>query len=239
MLDAPRSDAASAAALPMDGLPAWRVHLGLPMCGARMADGSTAAVQELFRGDPLMSFLWPFVRQATEEFPAALASLRAQLPVGDGPIGVLGGSLGGAVALRVLARTDVPIFAGAVVNAAVRMRSVADLFPGNHPYDAESRGIVDSLDFVAEAPTLAQRAPVLVVSGELDHPALRTDAAELVDAMAGRAELLTVPGLAHPFAEEPGVEPAPQLPLARTVDAGLTSWFRRRLTAADRSEPVV
>jgi hypothetical protein len=35
--------------------------------------------------------------------PAALASIRAQLPVSDGPIGVLGGSLGGAV------DTDVPV----------------------------------------------------------------------------------------------------------------------------------
>ena len=48
-----------------------------------------------------MSDLYPFVRQATEEFPAALESVRAQLPVDDGPVGVLGGSLGGAVALRI------------------------------------------------------------------------------------------------------------------------------------------
>ncbi len=39
MLDAPRSDAAFAAALPLHDLPAWRVHLGMPMCGARMVDG--------------------------------------------------------------------------------------------------------------------------------------------------------------------------------------------------------
>src|ERR687893_2439207 len=74
MLDAPRSDAAFAAALPMHGLPAWRVHLGMPMCGARMVDGSTDAIVALFQKDPLMSFLHPFVRQAAEEFPAALAS---------------------------------------------------------------------------------------------------------------------------------------------------------------------
>ena len=39
MLDAPRTDAAFAAALPMIGVPAWRVHLAMPMCGARMVDG--------------------------------------------------------------------------------------------------------------------------------------------------------------------------------------------------------
>jgi pimeloyl-ACP methyl ester carboxylesterase len=229
MLDAPRSDAAFAAALPMNDLPAWRVHLGMPMCGARMVNGRTDAIVELIRNDPLMSFLHPFVRQATEEFPAALASIRAQLPVDDGPIGVLGGSLGGAVALRVLADTDVPVVAGAVVNAAIRMRSVVRLFPGDYPYDGESANVVDALDFVARAAAIAARAPLLVISGEADHPALRADAVDLVDALGDRAELLSIPGLAHPLADEPGIEPAPQLPLAGQVDAGLVRWFRGHL----------
>jgi dienelactone hydrolase len=232
MLDAPRSDAAFAAALPMNDLPAWRVHLGMPMCGARMVDGSMDAGLELMRTDVLMSFLYPFVRQATEEFPAALASIRAQLPVDDGPIGVLGGSLGGAVALRILADTEVPVFAAAVVNAAIRMRSVVGLFPGDYPYDVESEKAVDSLDFIAKASVIAGRAPLLVVSGELDHPALRADAVRLVEALGERSELLSIPGLAHPLADEPGIEPAPQLPRAREVDVGLTTWFRRHLPNA-------
>ncbi|NSC19974.1 alpha/beta hydrolase [Streptomyces albus subsp. chlorinus] len=229
MLDAPRTDAAFAAALPMNDLPAWRVHLGMPMCGARMVDGSMDAILERARQDPLMAVLHPFVRQAAEEFPAALASLRARLPVDDGPIGVLGGSLGGAVALRILAESDVPVFAGAVVNAAIRMRSVVELFPEEYQYDTESEKAVDSLDFVAKAGSIAARAPLLVVSGELDHPALRTDAQDLVAALGERSQLLPIPGLAHPLADEPGIEPAPQLPLTREVDAGLTAWFRRHL----------
>ena len=232
MLDPPRSDAAFAASLPMNDLPAWRVHLGMPMCGARMVDGSTDAIVELFSKDPLMSFLGPFVRQATEEFPAALASIRTQLPVDDGSIGVLGGSLGAAVALRVLTDTEIPVFAGAVVNGAIRMRSVVDLFPGDYQYDAESERAVDSLDFVAQAGAIVGRAPLLVVSGEVDHPALRADALNLVDAVGETAELLSIPGLAHALADEPGIEPAPQLPLAREVDAGLTAWFRRHLADA-------
>jgi dienelactone hydrolase len=232
MLDAPRSDAAFAAALPMAELPAWRVHLGMPMCGARMVDGSMDAGLALMREDVLMSFLWPFVRQATEEFPAALAAIRQQLPVGDGPVGVLGGSLGGAVALRVLADTDVPVFAGAVVNAAIRMRSVVGLFTGDYPYDAESERAVEDLDFLARADDIAGRAPLLVVSGERDHPGLRADALRLVEAVGERAELVSIPGLAHPLADEPGIEPAPQLPVAREVDVALTRWFRRRLGVA-------
>src|SRR5438067_1140117 len=123
MLDAPRTDAAFAAALPMTGVPAWRVHLGMPMCGARMVDGRVDAVIELIRKDPLMAYLAPFVYQAAAEFPAALAALRDQLPVDDEPISVLGGSLGGAVALEVLTTGRIPIKAVALVNPAVRVRS--------------------------------------------------------------------------------------------------------------------
>ena len=232
MLDAPRSDAAFAAALPMHDLPAWRVHLGMPMCGARMVDGSMDAAAALMHKDPLMSYLHPFVHQASEEFPAALASIRTQLPVDDGPIGVLGGSLGGAVALRILADTDIPVAAGAVVNAAIRMRSVVGLVPGDYPYDAASEKAVDSLDFLGKAGVIAGRAPLLVVSGEQDHPALRADAVGLVNALGARGELLSIPGLAHALADEPGIEPAPQTPSAREVDAGLTMWFRRHLANA-------
>jgi pimeloyl-ACP methyl ester carboxylesterase len=231
MLDAPRSDAAFAAALPMHGLPAWRVHLGMPMCGARMVDGTMDAGLALVQKDPLMAYLHPFVEQATEEFPAALAAIRAQLPVDDGPIGVLGGSLGGAVALRVLADTRTPIFAAAVVNAAIRMRSVVDLFPGDYPYDQESEQAVDNLDFVARAEAIAGRAPLLVISGERDHPALRTDAKDLVAAVGEGAELQSIPELAHPLADEPGIEPAPQWPTTREVDARLATWFRHELAA--------
>lgn len=52
--------------LPMAGLPAWRVHLGMPMCGARMVDGRVDAIVELARKDALTAFLAPFVREAAE-----------------------------------------------------------------------------------------------------------------------------------------------------------------------------
>jgi dienelactone hydrolase len=241
MLDAPRTDAAFAAALPMTGLPAWRVHLGMPMCGARMVDGRVDAIVELARKDALMAFLAPFVHRAAEEFPAALAALRDQLPVDDGPIGILGGSLGGAVALEVLTTRRAPIKAVALVNPAVRIRSVVELVTSgmtgsDEPYawTAESRTAADELDFVARAAAVPAQPPLLLVSGELDHPALRRDAAALVDALRerhahpGEVELRTVPDLPHPLADEPGLEPAPQLPVAKVVDGILTQWFSAR-----------
>jgi dienelactone hydrolase len=244
MLDAPRTNAAFAAALPMTGVPAWRVHLAMPMCGARMVDGRVDAIIELARKDPLMAFLAPFAHQAADEFPAALAALRDQLPVDDEPIGILGGSLGGAVALKVLTTGRTPIKAAALVNPAVRIRSVVELvgpqMTGSghaYPWTAEARRTADELDFVARAGEITAQPPLLLVSGELDHPALRTDAAVLVDALRRRyahpdeIELISVPDLAHPLADEPGMEPAPQLPATKLVDEILTQWFLRRLTA--------
>src|SRR5919112_2767586 len=242
MLDAPRSDAAFAAAVPMIGVPAWRVHLGMPMCGARMVDGRVDAVVELIRKDPLMAYLAPFIHQAADEFPAALAALRDQLPVDDEPIGVLGGSLGGAVALEVLTTTQrIPITAVALVNPAVRMRSVVGVveasFGQGYPWTAEAHKTADELDYVTRTEAVAAQPPLLLVSGELDHPALRTDAVALVEALRERyahpdeVELATVPGLPHPLADEPGLEPAPQLPATKVVDEILTQWFLRQLRA--------
>jgi predicted esterase len=241
MLDAPRTDAAFAAALPMTGLPAWRVHLGMPMCGARMVNGRVDAVLELAREDALLALLAPFIQQAADEFPAALTALRDQLPVDDEPASILGASLGGAVALQVLTASETPIKAIALVNPAVRIRSVVPLVEGlagqAYRWTAESRKVADELDFVARAADLTAQPPLLLVSGERDHPELRTDAAALVDALREQyahpdeVELTTVPDLAHPLADEPGLEPAPQLPTAKAVDEILTQWFLRQLTS--------
>jgi hypothetical protein len=69
---------------------------------------------------------------------------------------------------------------------------------------------------------------LLVVSGDEDYPAFRADAAALAAAVPG-ARLTTVPGLAHPLAERPGDQPAPQTPQAKTVDGAITAWFATHL----------
>ncbi|GAB2681197.1 alpha/beta hydrolase family protein [Nocardia goodfellowii] len=234
MLDAPRSDAAFAAALPLAGMPVWRVYLGMPLCGARMVNGSMDAGLELVRRDSLRAYTEWMITEAADEFPAALAALREQLPLVDAPISILGGSLGGGVALLTLARGEVPVRSAALVNPAVRARSVVGLieeFTGSpYAWDADAHAVADRLDFVARAGEIGDRTALLVVSGELDHPRFRADAEELVAALRARgadAAVTTVPGLGHPLAEEPGIEPAPQLPIAKTVDDILTSWFTK------------
>lgn len=239
MMDAPRSDAAFAAALPLHGVPAWRVHLGLPTVGRRPVEGAFEAA----RADPMMRFVDPLVRQAGDEFPAALASLREQFAISAGPIGLVGGSLGGNVALHVVARQPVPVAAVALINPAIRARSAVEIFDPGYAWSEESRAAADRLDFVAQAGLITGRGPqpaLLVVSGERDYPVLRNDAFELLGALrAGyarpdRVRLTTVPGLEHPLAEQPGLAPAPQTPHAKLVDEEIADWFRGHLGAPIR-----
>jgi pimeloyl-ACP methyl ester carboxylesterase len=227
MMDAPCTDAAFAAALPMSGVAAWRVHLGMPWCGPR----SYPEGYELSRRDPMMLYVDPVVRQAAEEFPAALADLRGRFPIADAPIGIVGASLGGAVALTVTASGVAPVAALAVVNAAIRASSVVALVSelSERPYqwDAGSRAAADRLDFIARATDLTG-TNLLVISGDEDYPAFRADAAALAAAAPG-ATLTTVPGLAHPLAERPGDQPAPQTPQARIVDDAIAAWLTTHL----------
>jgi len=243
MIDAPRSDAAFAAALPLAGVSAWRVYLGMPLCGARMVDGSMDAIVERAQRDAMLAYVDPFVRQAALEFPAALAELRERFGFDTSRTAVVGGSLGGAVALTILATREIPVRAAALINPAVRARSVIGLVEGMleqpYPWNDESEQAADQLDFVARSGEISARekqAPLLLVSGEEDFPAFRADADELVGALRGQysvpgeVRLDRVPGLAHPLAEDPGIEPAPQLPIARQVDEAITEWLVRHLS---------
>ncbi|WP_414944380.1 alpha/beta hydrolase family protein [Amycolatopsis sp. cmx-11-32] len=242
MIDAPRSDAAFAAALPLAGVPAWRVYLGMPLCGARMIDGGMDAVVERAMRDAMLAYVDPFVRQAALEFPAALAGLRERLGFDTSRMAVVGGSLGGAVALEILATREIPVRAAALVNPAVRARSVVGVVEGllerPYPWNDEANQAADRLDFVARSGEISARetqVPVLLVSGEDDFPVLRTDADDLVAALRGQykrpddVDLTGVPALAHPLAEDPGIEPAPQLPIAKVVDDEITGWLVRHL----------
>lgn len=119
------SPAEMAAAVPLRGLPAWRVYLGLPRTGER-------AVAPAPDADFVIDRYTPIVDRAAAEFPAAWAVLRERFPVGDGPVAVVGASAGGHAALTVLIRADVPVAAAALINPAVRTESVVAV---NERYD--------------------------------------------------------------------------------------------------------
>jgi pimeloyl-ACP methyl ester carboxylesterase len=238
--DPPRSETAMAAALPLHGLPAWRVYLGLPMSGSRLPEGGLEAFFQLSYEDAVLKVFDPTCRQAVEEFPAALAALRKELPVGDGPLGLMGGSVGALVALSVLAEADLPVAAVALVSPAIRLAGVVAAnerrFGVTYPWTEQSRAVAERLDFVARAGELVKRdAAVLLVVGALDdEEGIRAPAEQLWQVLSrhapDRTALTSIPQMAHALAEEPGLGPAPQTPQAARVDTVVAGWFHRHLT---------
>jgi pimeloyl-ACP methyl ester carboxylesterase len=243
--DPPRSETAMAAALPLNGLPAWRVYLGLPLSGSRLPQGGLEAFLQLGYEDAVLKVFDPTCRQAVEELPSALATLRTELPVGDGPLGLLGGSVGALVALRVLAETDLPVGAVALVSPAIRLAGVVGAnerrFDITYPWTEQSRAAAERLDFVSRAGELVKRgAAVLLVVGALDDEAgIRAPAEQLWQVLSrhapDRTAMVTIPEMAHALAEEPGLDPAPQTPQAARVDTVVAGWFHRHLTGSRRA----
>jgi hypothetical protein len=240
--DPPRSETAMAAALPLRGLPAWRVYLGLPLSGSRLPEGGLEAFFQLGYEDAVLKVFDPTCRQAVEEFPSALATLREALPVGDWPLGLVGGSVGALVALRVLAETDLPVGAVALVSPAIRLAAVVAVnerrFGVTYPWTDQSGAAAERLDFVARAEELVKRdAAVLLVVGALDdQEGIQAPAEQLWQVLSrhapDRTALTSIPGMAHALAEEPGLDPAPQAPQAARVDTVVAGWFHRHLTGS-------
>lgn len=246
LLDAPRTEAAFAAALPLDGLEAWRVYFGLPMSGSRMPAGGFDELIRLGYEDAVLELDEPIVYGAAAELGPALADVRGQLGFEPGRrLGLMGGSLGAAVAQLVMAEGELEVDAAVLVSPVVQLRRAVEAgerqYGFTYEWSAAADAVAERLDFVARAPELTRpnRPAVLGVVGDQDDPGITEPAAALTDALAKsyapeeRAELATVHGMGHALAEEPGIDPAPQTPHAREVDRRAVEWFRRYLT--DRS----
>jgi dienelactone hydrolase len=243
LMDPPRTEAAFAAALPLAGLNAWRIYLGLPMSGSRMPDGGPEELMRLGYEDAILNLHGPISDQAASEFEPALAELRSRLDLGSGPVGVVGGSNGAAVASLVLAESGTEIAAAVLVSPVVQLRSVVGAmerrFNAPYSWSEASHEVARRLDFVARAEEITDRqrdpAVLLVVGEEDDVSGFRQPAVELRDALAerysapDRAELVLVPGMGHALAEEPGIVPTPQTEAAAEVDRLAVRWFRRHL----------
>jgi dienelactone hydrolase len=243
----PRSEGALAAALPLDGLDAWRIYLGLPMHGARSPEGGFGALMRLAAEDAVLKVHGPVAIQAAEEFPAALAELRRQLDLRDGPVGLVGGSIGAAVAQLVL--TQAAPSAGITVPAAVLISPITRLsaaveaigrsFGMAYSWTPQARAVADRLDFVARADDFVkagQPAVQIIVGADDDREGFEEPATLLRDALSqryedpSRVELRVVAGMGHGLAEEPGPEPASQTREAKIVDEYAVSWLAHFLT---------
>lgn len=239
LFDPPRTESAFAAAMPLDGLEAWRIYFGLPLCGARKPPGGDEEIMRLGYEDAVRNLYEPVQDQVVAEFEPALAAVREQLGLTSDRIGLLGGSAGAAAALGVLAETRLPIAAAVVVSPLVQLRPLVAangrLYGIEYPWDAGSDAIADKIDFVRRAPELVKAAAPLrlVVGAEDDHDAIRMPAQALRDHLVERSiesTLELVPEMGHYLAEPPGEEPAPQTEHAAVCDRLAVEWFAARLS---------
>ncbi len=233
LLDPPRSPEAFAAALPLAGLDAHKIYLGLPLSGARALPGGFDGVMPLLLEDALTKFFGVIHQQAVAEFPEAFAELRQTLGVApDAKVGLLGGSAGSAVAAQVLASGRTGARAAVLVSPMLKVRAMIDSFPDSFRFEyawhPEAHRLADAMDFVARASEIvATGAPVRVIVGGDDEAAF-LEPAKAFAAAAG-ADLHVIPGVAHPLADEPGLVAAPQIPAALRFDALATEWFKAHL----------
>jgi dienelactone hydrolase len=237
LMDPPRTETAFAAALPLAGLDAWRIYLGLPLHGARFPEGGVDALMQLGYEDAVQNLYGPISAQAAEESVPALAELRERFGFRDGPIGVLGGSLGSAVAQLVVTGGGFDVAAAVLVSPVSQLEAVVAtvgrMLGVSYPWSESSLEVARRMDFVARADEVAAcPATLLVVGEEDDERGFREPAARLHAALAQRqveTEIVVVTGMGHVLAEEPGIEPAPQLPAAAEVDRLAVGWFARHL----------
>jgi dienelactone hydrolase len=240
--DPPRSAAAMASALPLAGVAAWRVYLDLPMHGRRQLPGGLEEFTRLGYQDAVLQAFEPQVSQAVDEFPAVLAELRSRLPVEDGPIGVVGASVGALPAQLVMAGGATQVSAAVLISPVIQLAEVVAAnerrFAVSYPWSDASRAVAARFDFVARAGEIAAADPqpaVLLITGADDDPAFPQQAQRLASELRQRYRdpervgMASIPGMKHAFAAEPGVQPVPQTGEAKLVDAAVTDWFTRHL----------
>ena len=128
LLDPPRTEAAFAAALPLDGLDAWRLYLGLPMSGSRTPEGGMDAVFGLHGpGRAGARCTGRSTAQAVAEAPAAIAEVRERAGIADGvAVGLMGGSMGGAIVAELLATRALDARAAVLLNPLLELRPMID-----------------------------------------------------------------------------------------------------------------
>jgi dienelactone hydrolase len=240
--DPPRSAAALAAALPLSAVQAWRVYLDLPMHGRRQLPGGLEEFMQRGYADAVLDAFEPQVSQAVVEFPAVLAALRSRLPVGDGPIGLVGASIGALPAQLVIADRLANVSAAVLISPVIQLAEVVAAnerrFDVTYPWTDASRQVADRFDLVARAPDIAACDPqpaLLSIVGADDDPAFSRQSQRLQAELheryrdGRRVAVMTIPEMGHAFAAEPGIEPAPQIPAALRVEAAAADWFARHL----------
>ena len=242
LLDPPCTEIALAAALPLHGLAAWRIYLGLPMSGSRLPEGGHDELMRRAFEDGVLQLHDPIATQALAEFEPALAELRERYGLTGDRIGVVGGSIGGAIAALVLTESAVEIDVAVLINPLIQLSR-------GHQRDQQAVQCELSVDRRVQRggrPARLRRAgardrQARSAGGAPDRRCRRLGRGVPRPGRTGAARTRRplprpfsrpgdfVEGMAHAFADEPGVEPAPQTPQAVEVDRIATDWLNQHL----------
>jgi pimeloyl-ACP methyl ester carboxylesterase len=197
------------------------------MTGSR-ASGGFDEFMKLAMEDVILNIYEPLTTQAVTEFPAVLTELRQRFPLTD-QLSLVGASIGSMVVLRVLTETEVEVDKAALVSPAIQLAGMIatneKIFGMSYTWSEPSRQAAAHLDFPARASEIGQ--PLLIVVGELDEEGYTEPAKRLWAGLPAGSSLITVPGMGHALAEEPGVDAAPQTPHAAEADRLVTEWLSR------------
>jgi acetyl esterase/lipase len=211
------------------------------MMSTRLPEGGFDEVIRLSYTDVVLNVYKPVFAQASSEFPPALAELRQRFGIGDVPLGLIGGSAGAAVAQLVALESGVTARALVLISPVVDMRTMVDAESASYgityEWSTEALETARRIDFAARAGEFAAKDPaVLIAVGADDSPkAFVEPAHRLHEALQSaytdpaRIALREIQGMGHAFAEQPGEEPAPQIPAALALDGLATEWLHRWL----------
>lgn len=246
--DPPRAAGAMAAAVPMTGVPTWRVFLDLPQASDPAGGLPTGLGSQMFLSDAGVTAFGTAVEQGAERLPAVLAELRRDLGVPEGPVALAGFSAGAAVVLLALARQDVQVSTAAliapVVSPARAARSVEKRSGRERSWSPAGVALAERLDLSEHAGRIAGAgAALLLIGGARDRIVPAAEVTALRDLLS-RCGAKTVEAatfrMAHALAAEPGLEARPPITEAVRVDGVLTDWFRERLAEpTTRTTPPV
>lgn len=237
LMDAPRTETAFAAALPLEGLDAWRLYPGLPLCGARFP-GEEEFMAAMF-AEPVLNGHGRVNADAVAELPALLDAVRAEHGIADGPVAVVGGSAGAGVAGAAVVGKVVEAAAAVLISPLLQLRPVVAIlarqFGMDYRWTPESEAVADRMDLVARSDELGATSVRCIIGSEDSGDAFLYPAGRLRDLLVERgvrADLRVVNGMGHALAEEPGLEPAPQTAHARQVDALTVEFLAQELELA-------
>ncbi|MFI0449076.1 alpha/beta hydrolase family protein [Actinomadura sp. 6N118] len=241
--DPPRTSAAFAAAVPLTGVPTWRIYLDLPTANG---DPPHALSSGDLLEDAGIERYAAIVEQAATRLPAVLAGLRRDLGVADGPIGLAGFSVGGAAALLTLARGLVPVSTAAVVMPMIAparaVRFLEKRAGRERAWSSRVRDVADRLDLGTLAGDIAGHgAPLLLIGGAKDRlvpPGEITALRDLLRQHGAEAAESATFRMGHQLTAEPGTDPLPPTTEAVRVDGALSDWFRERLATVGRQPPA-